>query len=425
MSKSERIKKLVEAGRSKYIVELDRQITTLEGTLASLGQSYDSGRAQDIYRSAHRLKGSAPTFGLNRVGEIAEHLTELWEWSNQSPESGADRALTSILSETHTHLIRLKIEYEIARNQADLTVRESLWERESIAKPGRLLLIDDDSLLRSYLAEQFQVYGYEVDEAEDVAEAKRKLYDQPYDLLLLDLMMYPQSGYEMFKFLKEDPTMRWLPLIVLSGREDLKDKVRCLRSGADDYVTKPFQFEELEARVYNVISRARQFESMAFRDGLTGVFNRRYFDHQLLLELEWSIRDDEAISLAFIDIDNFKAINDSYGHQSGDMVLQGLAKILQSNLRPTDLLARYGGEEFVVLMPRTEGDQAKLVIERVLSVVRSETVASTTENQFRITFSSGIAEWRLGMSHAEMLRRADEAMYQAKLEGRNRVICHS
>jgi diguanylate cyclase (GGDEF)-like protein len=414
----------VEAGRSKYIQELDRQITTLQDTLNSLGETYDSVRAQDIYRSAHRLKGSAPTFGLNRVGEIAEHLTELWEWSHKSPESGADRALSSILSETHTQLIRLKIEYEIARDAAELAFREGVWEREGVSMPGRLLLIDDDALLLSYLAEQFRVFGYEVDEAQNVADAIRKLYDKPYDLLLLDLMMYPQSGYEMFKFLKEDPTMRWIPLIVLSGREDLKDKVRCLRSGADDYVTKPFQFAELEARVYNVISRAKQFESMAFRDGLTGVFNRRYFDHQLLLELEWALRDEEKISLAFIDIDNFKAINDSYGHQTGDLVLQGLAQILQTNLRSTDLLARYGGEEFVVLMPRTDGQEAKDVIERVLEVVRNATVANISDHQFRITFSSGVAEWEPGMTHEQMLRSADEAMYQAKQEGRNRVVCN-
>lgn len=421
MSRIERIQKLVETGRNKYILELARQIEMLDGTLLDLAACYDPKSAQDIYRSAHRLKGSAPTFGLIRVGEIADELAELWEWSCRVQTVDVEEMLMPTLNETQNHLIRLKIEYEIAKNQAELVIRETPREIKPGAS-GRLLLIDDDDILRSYLAEEFHLRGYEVEEAADVATAKLKLYEQHYDMLLLDLMMYPQSGYEMFKFLKDDPSMKWIPLIVLSGREDLEDKVRCLRSGADDYVTKPFQFEELEARVYNVVTRSRQFESMAFRDGLTGVYNRRYFDHQLKVEMEWAKREEEPISLAFIDIDNFKAVNDTYGHQAGDMVLKGLGHILQSNLRTTDLLARYGGEEFVVLMPRTDGDVAQSVIERVLEKVRLQTVARMPEHEFHITFSSGITQWKPDVTPEEMLRQADDAMYRAKTEGRNRVV---
>ncbi|WP_152559343.1 sensor domain-containing diguanylate cyclase [Tumebacillus flagellatus] len=421
MSKIEKIQQLVEKGRKKYIIELARQIHTLEGTMKSLAKGYEPTLAQDIYRSAHRLKGSAPTFGLHRVGEISERLCDLWEWSNRLA-SGRE-GLATILNESGNHLIRLKIEYEIARNQADLVTEEMGQASIPSGGLGRILLIDDDDILRSYLAEEFAICGYDVDEAADIDTAKRKLYDNRYELMLLDLMMYPQSGYEMFKFLKEDPGMKWIPLVVLSGRTDLEDKLRCLRAGADDYVTKPFQFEELEARVNNVITRNRQFEQIAFRDGLTGVYNRRFFDHQLLIEVDRSKRDGEPIALAFLDIDHFKSVNDTHGHQCGDLVLQGLASLVQANLRATDLLARFGGEEFVVLMPGTDSKTAQLAMERVLDIARHSVVAYDAGVEFRITFSSGVAGWQPGLNAHDLVHLADAAMYRAKEEGRNRVVC--
>ena len=125
------------------------------------------------------------------------------------------------------------------------------------------------------------------------------LREHTYDLVTLDLMMHPQSGYELFEFLKEDPTLKWLPLIVLSGRNDLNDKVRCFHLGADDYVTKPFQYEELAARIYGLLKRTKNFEQLAFRDPLTGVFNRRYFDLQIGMELQRIERYPAPISLSF------------------------------------------------------------------------------------------------------------------------------
>jgi two-component system, cell cycle response regulator len=241
-------------------------------------------------------------------------------------------------------------------------------------------------------------------------------------VILLDLMMYPQSGYELFEFLKEDPTLKWIPLVVLSGRDDLEDKVRCLRLGADDYVTKPFQYDELEARVYSLLKRSKQFEEMAFRDVLTGVYNRRYFDQQLQMELRWVQRDNSPITLAFIDIDRFKHVNDTYGHHIGDLVLQGLSHLLQQNIRGTDFLARYGGEELVILLPDTTAKQALNLLERIAEVVRSQPMARHQGQEFTITFSAGISQWEPGMTAQKWIELADDAMYQAKQLGRDRTV---
>ncbi|SEC55784.1 diguanylate cyclase [Paenibacillus sp. GP183] len=286
----------------------------------------------------------------------------------------------------------------------------------------RLLIVDDDHVLRSYLKRRLQLDGCMVDDAPDIETAKRRLHEQTYDLIMLDLKLYPQPGYDLFEYLKEDPTLKWIPLIVLSGSKDLNDKVRCFKLGADDYVTKPFQYEELAARIYSLLKRSRNFEQLAFRDPLTGANNRRYFDHQIGLELQRIERSSVPISLVFIDIDMFKYINDTYGHHVGDLVLQGLSHMLQMNIRTTDLLARFGGEEFIIVLPGSTEEQGVRSIQMILDQAKSQPVAQYDGQAFSVTFSAGVAQWQPGMPIKEWLRLADTAMYQAKQQGRNRVL---
>jgi two-component system cell cycle response regulator len=284
----------------------------------------------------------------------------------------------------------------------------------------RLLIIDDDADLRNLLIKRFEQSELEIDEASDVATAKSKLYEHTYDLIILDLVMYPESGYTLFELLKEDSKLKWIPLIVLSGNNDIEDKVKCLELGADDYVTKPFHFKELKARVHRLLYRSRQFEQLALRDALTGIYNRRYFDNQLVVELQRVQRFPASLSLAIVDIDEFKCINDTYGHQVGDQVLQGLAKLLQTNLRQTDLLARYGGEEFTVLLLDTKVSEAFAVLNGILEKLRMLPFAFVDQIPV-ITFSAGIAEWEPGLSETEWIQRADRMLYEAKQTGRNQV----
>ena len=420
--RSERNQRLLKRSREMYVHELIKHIATLERLMAEIGTQFDLDKSQQIYRIAHQMKGSGPIFGFGRVGKAAEELEELWEWAM---ESGMPKSLPGVLHSSQTPLLELKVEYEIGFKELQFDEMEL---QEVLTPPkvhGRVLLIDDDELLRSLIVAQFEISNYKVDEVGDVEGAKKLLREHGYDVILLDLMMYPKSGYELFDFLKEDPTLKWIPLVVLSGRDDVEDKVRCLRLGADDYVTKPFQYEELEARVYSLIKRSKQFEQMAFRDALTGVFNRRYFDHHLQMVMQWNQRDQKEMSLVFIDIDRFKHINDTYGHHVGDLVLQGLGHMLQRNLRATDLLARYGGEEFVILLPDTDMDQAVFVLERILSRVRKQPMARYEGQEFFITFSAGVAPWTDGIPAEQWTQLADNAMYLAKQSGRDRVLAAS
>jgi diguanylate cyclase (GGDEF)-like protein len=422
--------RILREGQLLFAQELGHQLNGLKRSLEALKHAASLQDGQSIYRIAHMLKGSAAVFGYRRIGSLAERLAGLWEWTQDvdgdavlSMETGA-AALREALEASPQLIAELMLEYETAQGDLEKDESDELLQVSVPMPNGRLLIVDNDDVLRSYLVRRLRLDGYEADEANGVESAKKLLRERTYDLITLDLIMYPESGYQMFEFLKEDPTLKWIPLIVISGREDLADKVRCFYSGADDYVTKPFRYEELAARIYSLVKRSKSYEQLAFCDPLTGVYNRRYFDNQIQVELQRVERYPAPLSVVFLDIDRFKAINDAYGHQIGDLVLQGFAHAMQKRLRKTDLLARFGGEEFVIAMPNTTAFQAAGVVTVILHDLRKEAVAMNEGQEYRITFSAGVAEWKPELTLDGWLKAADTAMYGAKQQGRNRVLIH-
>lgn len=418
--------RLLFEGRRRFLEELGKHLKRIEMVLQL--EADDGEAAFRFYNLLHTVKGSAPVFGLHRLGQAAVALLPHWEWALETKENSGDSVGAphrEWVEEARTALQQLTMEREIC-------LEELKWDEQSFkglsssnqARGSRILLIDDDEVLRDYLSRRLSMAGYEVEEAGGVEEAMTRLRQQVFDLIVLDLMMQPMSGYGLFEQMKEDPTLKWIPLVVVSARNDVNDKVRCFHLGADDYVTKPFHYEELEARIGSIITRTKTYEQMAFRDPLTGISNRRFFDHQLDLEFQRLSRYPSPMSIVFLDIDRFKRINDTYGHATGDLVLQGLAHMLQQHLRSTDLLARFGGEEFVAAMPGADAAQAKTAMEDILELMRTAPVAVQDGNVFHITFSAGICEWTPDITKEEWISRADSAMYEAKQSGRNQICVY-
>ncbi len=247
--------------------------------------------------------------------------------------------------------------------------------------------------------------------------------EQP-DLILLDVDMPNMSGFEVCKILKEDPDMNLIPIIFLSAASGADSKITGLELGAVDYVTKPFDLFELRARVRAAL-RTKRLQNMlienAHIDPLTGLPNRRALMERLKQEWARAQRRNGTLSFIMADVDHFKKVNDTFGHDIGDKVLSEIGRALFSCCRPSDLAARYGGEEFALIVPEELAKDAACLAERCRVAV--EEVSVFTRKVFvNPTASFGVADIHDGVSSIEdLIHLADMALYKSKEAGRNRV----
>lgn len=263
-------------------------------------------------------------------------------------------------------------------------------------------------------------------------EAIDKALENPPDLILLDIQMPELDGYDVIKALKNDPRTENVPVIFVTGLSDDGDEEKGLKLGAIDYITKPYKPTVVTARVRNHL-RLREYavrleqlneelERLATTDALTSAYNRRYFMSELENEVERVRRYKRPSSLLMIDVDHFKSINDTYGHDVGDIVLIQLVKLLEKQVRQLDTVARIGGEEFAILLPETARKEALVSAERLLGAARAARIEAG-ENELQFTISIGCTEFGAESPNVEgILKSADLALYDAKKSGRDRVV---
>ncbi|MBI2264585.1 MAG: diguanylate cyclase [Armatimonadetes bacterium] len=275
----------------------------------------------------------------------------------------------------------------------------------------QVLAVDDDLGIRQYLSAHLDLEGFRVVSAEDGPSALRMAEQVRPDVILLDVMLPRMDGFETCRCLKSSPTTREIPVIFLSVRASTKDKIQGLEAGADDYVVKPFDPQELIWRIKAVhrrsstsLSQVREIEKRAVQlakmnqalrqqaitDGLTGLFNRRHFSERLEQEWARATRYKRPFSLLLLDLDDFKQVNDRFGHPVGDAVLSEVGSAIVSAVRKVDFPARYGGEEFAVILPETPEEGALVAAHRIREKVEALQVA-TSDEIVSITASLGIS----------------------------------
>ncbi|MBU4345632.1 MAG: diguanylate cyclase [Desulfobacteraceae bacterium] len=298
---------------------------------------------------------------------------------------------------------------------------------------ARILVIDDSKLILHVAKTILSKQGHQVLLAEDGSIGLQTAATEHPDLILLDLILPGIDGYQVCQRIKTETVTSDIPVIMLTSKSESADKVRGLEMGASDYVTKPFDDAELMARVNihlqirelheTLKEKNRQLKEMANRNGLTGLYNHRYFQETISKDFQRAVRYHESLSCVMLDIDYFKKFNDNYGHQAGDMVLKVLGGLIRQLMRDSDLLARYGGEEFILLMYHTASKEAFLISERLRKAVEQHKFQADN-SALRVTVSMGVA----GFPHPEiadaktLIECADKALYRAKEEGRNRVV---
>ncbi len=311
------------------------------------------------------------------------------------------------------------------------------------APPRVLLIVDDTATIRESVRKVMASTKLftTILEADTGLQALDLMQKTTVDMLISDVVMSPLDGYKLTATVKRQPRYKNLPVILLTSQSDSVDKVKGLEVGANDYVTKPFDHGELIARVKNLLrikelqqeveeknaalaALNQRLKMMAITDELTGLFNRRHFGDRVQEEFARSKRYRLTLSCMMLDIDNFKQINDRWGHQSGDKVLKELGILLKRSRRTHDLSARYGGEEFIVILCQADHPGAMHSAEQFRKSVEGHAFSTVDGHPIQVTVSIGVSSYPAPdvVQPDDLVRVADAALYQAKRTGKNKVV---
>jgi diguanylate cyclase (GGDEF)-like protein len=304
---------------------------------------------------------------------------------------------------------------------------------EDSPKETKILIVDDTPTNIEVLWRTLEPRGYKIQIATSGEIALKVLEKAPFpDLILLDIMMPGIDGYETCRRMKMDQAICDIPVIFLTGKSDIKDIVRGFEVGGVDYVTKPFSQEEVYARVKThvllkktLLEKEELIEQLRISsktDPLTSLLNRRGVMESLEIEAHRFERSKKCFSIVLSDIDHFKNVNDTYGHEAGDKILVEVGKIIRENCRKQDVASRWGGEEFLILLPETDLEGGKLLAEKIRKAIESNEFFYQ-EQKIPITMSFGLSIFFENSKNLEdCIRYADDCLYNAKKMGRNRVV---
>lgn len=367
---------------------------------------------EDVYRFVHSIKGTAGTLQLNELYEIAANLLDQL---NQDDKVWKIYEVRDFLYP----ILQYSYEYE---NFEDTDVIVNMHEKkdEPQKKPVIHVIDDDPSmlvLLKDVLAQQ----GWTVVANTDPIEATNQYFDMSPDCLIIDLEMPEKNGFEILKDIHEHNEKKFIPKIIISANHGREQRIAAFKIGADDFIAKPIDIEEFIVRVTRHIQRKQLFDKSVLIDELTQVYNRKFLHDIYQRQLQITMDRNSAFTVAMLDIDYFKRVNDTYGHAAGDRVLYHFAQFLSDNVSPADTVFRYGGEEFVILFPNCTFEEAKLKLEGVLAKYQ-KIEFNENEQVFTMGFSAGIYMITEDKPHLETaLEKADQALYQAKNNGRAKI----
>ncbi len=393
----------------------------------------------DGFEVCRRLKADPatshiPVVMVTALSDISDRVHGL--------EAGADDFLTKPVNDVALmarvkSLVRLKVMTDELRLREDTSEQlgglgdEPLSEVDDGA--AELLLVTDNALLGDKIEEVACDDGHSLTRTGSAAEALATTADKPYDLILVDLNLLSDDALRLCSQLRAADATRQTPILLIIDDSDIDGLATGLELGVNDYLAHPVDRHELCARIRTQVRRKRYQDrlranyreslSMALTDGLTGLYNRRYFDAHFESQLRHAASSGKPITVMMIDIDYFKPVNDTYGHDVGDEVLVEVARRMTGRVRNFDMVARYGGEEFVVVMPDAGEDIAAHVGERLRRVVAAAPVVVSSDHvdTIDVTISIGYAVGRGSAADKSLLKKADQALYEAKGAGRNRV----
>jgi len=300
-------------------------------------------------------------------------------------------------------------------------------------EPPLVLLVEDNEsdaeLVRHFLKD----LPLRIERLANGADAVELCQTGRVDLMLLDILLPGLNGFEVCRQVKGSEKGKDLPIVVITCLEDMDSRLKCIELQTDDFLVKPIVGRELQARVKILLEKKKKLDMLrshyeealnsAVVDWLTGLYNHGYFKKFLDLEIKKSLRQRYPVTLIMIDIDNFKAVNDAYGHPTGDVILQELAQVVRKAVREVDLVARYGGDEFAVVLPYSDGHGALRVAHRIDEAIKTYGLSpQASARKTRLTVSMGVAGYPEDAVHVDgLIHSADQKLYTAKTRGKNQI----
>ena len=376
-----------------------------------------------------------PVVMVTALSDISDRIKGL--------EAGADDFLTKPINDIALFarvksLVRIKVLLD------ELRLRDKTGIEMGVIDEGKnsftqdvsgsnIMVIDDDIVQLKRIKEQLEK-DYKVEAVAKPEGATSIAVNGDFDLIIVSTQLTDVDGLRLASHFKGQEETRNVPVLMLVDEEDTRAMTKGLELGVNDYIIMPVDYNEMEARVKTQIRRKKYQDALksnyqktisrAITDALTGLYNRHYLNTHLDNTVRQALNNNKSLSLMIMDMDHFKQVNDTYGHDVGDQVLQQLSEIIINTVRSADLAARFGGEEFVILMPETDVKQANDVAERIRKIVEKKDMKVSHEIGFiKKTISIGVAYLdEMGDTGEALLKRADEALYKAKHEGRNKVV---
>ena len=385
--------------RRHYIEALPARLAALE-TAWDEHRSEISGGTEGLRRLAHNLKGSGATYGFPDISEAARSLEELLlaESPDREAQEKACQKLTEIIAAT----------------------------RKSNRSMGhRILIVEDDPDTSGAWLPALTAAGFDTQISSTLEQARAALDKDPFDAYVIDLLLPDGDGRNLIADLRKSTTALRRPIVVVSALGEQAVRTECLALGANAHLPKPVTPRDLVAVLSSHISVHVRETSSLERDPLTSLLTREGFSDRFNQTMALLRRCELPVSTAILDIDHLSEVNRHHGRDVGDFLVASLASWLSLNTRRADLLCRWGNEEFALMMPATEEDEAKMVVERLVAGVRKHPWQHASSEAINITISAGVCETRPTSSPEEAVARADWYLFEAKSNGRDQVAAPS
>src|SRR5436190_8870370 len=398
-----------------------------------VGSRGDQKAIQDLKNFFHRIAGTAHAVEFTELGylcAVCERMAELTE-AGVLPVGKIVPAFADALAAV-AHVLDAhgagKIDRPLPRPARVAAV--------GLLQPGdggeervlsKILVIDDDPFSANLIDGCLRNAGFMSSYCCQPEQALNAIASELPDLIILDVVMPGIDGFDLCRRVRTHPALQFTPVIFVTRKGDVEQRVRGLEVGGNDYIAKPFEPQELVARVRSHLQRLAALRDMAIRDGLTRCYNHKYFKMRLEQEIARARRYKMELALGILDIDHFKRVNDAHGHPAGDAALVHLSNLIALSVRSTDVVARYGGEEFGILLVQAGGAEASIITNRIRERIVQHRFALPSVStggevaQVPVTVSIGVTQFTAVDNLPAFLERADRALYEAKNNGRNQV----